>query len=626
MKNLLLVIIQIAIVCNVSAKSNGGCTPLVFVGGPTTFCAGDSVELAASEGASYLWTTGEVSQSIIVDNTGSYRVLVTDSNGCAGTSDPVVINVNENPQPLVSSNGPTSVCAGGNVNLTAIGAGPFVWNTMQIDSLITVSLPGDYWVTSADTNGCIGISDTLTVDFFAPFIPEITANGPTAFCDGGNVELTASEGNAYLWSTGDITQSITTGTSGVYSVEVSDTNGCSGIAAETVAVLPEPSAFIISDSGPPYCAGDELVLTASFSLGGSYEWSTGETTQAISVNGSGIYSVTTTNFFGCSDEFTLPILFVPVLTPTISSDGDNIICEGESVVLSSSFTLGSYVWSNGETTQSIEVDIGGSFSVTTVNLIGCEGTSDAVVIEMNEAPRISVQEDIETCFGTSVELSVSGNGDFLWASGQIGSPITVSPIETTTYAVTVESGLCEVTASGEITVTVEGNPSANFENRDVYQGEPVFFSDLSEPGNIISWEWEFGNGETSSDQNPSYTYEDAGTFTAMLIVTDEDGCVDTTTADLEIKRFFLITNVLTPNGDGFNDYAWIRNSNADIIDARIYNRWGHIVWEGFGKDQRWDGRTSSGVELKSGTYYYVIKMDEGEGVVKELTGYITLVR
>lgn len=158
MKNLLLVIIQIAIVCNVSAKSNGGCTPLVFVGGPTTFCAGDSVELTASEGASYLWTTGEVSQSIIVDNTGSYRVLVTDSNGCAGTSDPVVINVNENPQPLVSSNGPTSVCAGGNVNLTAIGSGPFVWNTMQIDSFITVSLPGDYWVTSADTNGCIGIS------------------------------------------------------------------------------------------------------------------------------------------------------------------------------------------------------------------------------------------------------------------------------------------------------------------------------------------------------------------------------------------------------------------------------------------------------------------------------------
>lgn len=600
--------------------------PPLLVSGDGELCEGESVILSTTLYNEYAWTTGDTTQTIVVDEAGTYSVTVTNAFGCEGTSESFDVIVNELPEVDVQANGPTSLCAGETVDLEAIGEGPFVWNTFQTDSIITVFLPGDYWVASADTNGCIGISDTVTVEFFAPFIPEITADGPTAFCDGDEVTLTVTEGMGYLWSTGETTQSITVNTSGVYSVEVLDTNGCSGIAAQTITVLPSPIALIIPDSDIPFCEGDTVVLTASFSLGGSYEWSTGETTQSITITESGIYSVTITNLFGCSDEFILPVLFVPVITPTITLDGDSTICEGESVVLSASFTLGSYVWSTGETTQSIMVTEAGSYSVTTTNLAGCPATSDVTIIELLEAPRVTAQEDIEICFGTSIELTATGFGDLLWNTGQTGSPITVSPLETTTYSVTASSIECQLTSSDDVTVVVLGSPSANFENGDAYQGEPVYFSDLSEPGNIISWEWEFGNGETASVQNPTYTYDDAGDYIVTLIVTDDNGCMDTVTAELDIDRFFLITNVLTPNGDGFNDYAWIRNSNADVMEVLIYNRWGHLVWDGYGKDQRWDGRTSSGVKLESGTYYYVIKMDEGEGEVEELTGYITLIR
>ena len=181
----------------------------------------------------------------------------------------------------------------------------------------------------------------------------------------------------WVWSTGDITQSIVVSTSEVISVIVTDSAGCDGEANITITVLPAPEVDIISDSQIPYCEGDTVVLTASFSfLGGDYLWQpNGETTQSISVTENGIYTVTLTNPFGCSADATLPVLFTPVFTPTIEIDGDNILCEGEEIVLTSSPTLGLYLWSpNGETTQSIAVTEGGSYAVTNTNLTDAEAT------------------------------------------------------------------------------------------------------------------------------------------------------------------------------------------------------------------------------------------------------------
>jgi len=84
--------------------------------------------------------------------------------------------------------------------------------------------------------------------------------------------------------------------------------------------------------------------------------------------------------------------------------------------------------------------------------------------------------------------------------------------------------------------------------------------------------------------------------------------------------------VLTPNGDGVNDYIWITSSLAELIDAKIYNRWGLSVWEAVGTDLRFEGKASAGVDLAGGTYYYTIELNYGEEGTKELSGYITLIR
>ena len=143
---------------------------------------------------------------------------------------------------------------------------------------------------------------------------------------------------------------------------------------------------------------------------------------------------------------------------------------------------------------------------------------------------------------------------------------------------------------------------------------------------FFSWEWDFDDGNTSNEQNPAHDYEGPGEYGVTLTVSTSAGCSDDTTMILPVEEFFIITNVLTPNGDDYNDYIWITSSLADVVEAKFFNRWGLSVWEGVGTDLRFSGKTTEGLNLEDGTYYYVISLDYGEAGMKELTGYITLIQ
>lgn len=128
--------------------------------------------------------------------------------------------------------------------------------------------------------------------------PSISANGPITFCQGGSVVLTASGGSTYLWSNGATTASITVATSGTYSVIATNAAGCKGTSAATiVTVNPNPTATISANGPLIFCQGGSVVLTAS--LGSGYLWSTGTTTQNITVSTSGNYTVAVTNANAC---------------------------------------------------------------------------------------------------------------------------------------------------------------------------------------------------------------------------------------------------------------------------------------------------------------------------------------
>jgi len=290
-----------AVVVNVNALP---ATPALTANGPTTFCAGISVVLTSSTANSYLWSTGATSQSIVITESGSYTVRVTNANGCqSAVSAPTVFTVNSlAPRPVITASGPTTFCQGGSVVLTSSPGDSYLWSTGATTQSIIVSTSGGYNVSVRDAiTGCFSPLSTLvfvTVNL-PPAAPAIIAAGPTTFCQGENVELISTTGSSYLWSTGATTQFITVSAAGNYTVRTTNANGCQSAASAITAVTLNgiPAAPTITAGGPTtFCAGGSVILTSS--VGTNYLWSTGATTQSITVSDAGSYTVRVTNS-GC---------------------------------------------------------------------------------------------------------------------------------------------------------------------------------------------------------------------------------------------------------------------------------------------------------------------------------------
>ncbi len=285
--------------------------PTITASGPLSFCPGGSVTLTASLSSNYLWNTGATTQSITVNTAGNYSVTVSNGTGCSSAAATIAVNVFATPaQPVVSASGPLGFCQGGSVTLTSTASSAYLWSNGATTQSITVNTAGTYSVIVSNADGCSSVpSATQTVSILsAPAQPTITASGPVQFCAGGSVVLTTSTADAYLWSNGATTQSITVNTGGNYSVIVSNADGCSSVAsaATAVTVWTTPAQPTITASGAiQFCNGGSVTLTSS--AASTYLWSNGATTQNITVNAGGTYSIVTGSADGCSSVASAPV-------------------------------------------------------------------------------------------------------------------------------------------------------------------------------------------------------------------------------------------------------------------------------------------------------------------------------
>lgn len=371
------------------------------------------------------------------------------------------------------------------------------------------------------------------------FAVNATAQGATTFCQGSSVTLDAGSfpGASYLWSDGATTQTNTVTTSGSYSVTVTKANGCSATSnAITVTVNPTPTAPTIStNTTTTFCNGGNVTLTSSQATG--IEWSNSAITPSITVNSSGSYTVTYTDLNGCTATSLPTVITVNPnpAAPTISANGPTTFCTGDSVVLSSSQTTGN-VWSpNMETTQDITVMNSGSYSVTYTDANGCSATSSTTTVSSSAAPAPTVQVTGATalCPGETVTLTASPADTYLWSpGGETTQSITVNAAGV--YFVTVTNAdPCNGTGpSTPTTVTTLTAPTAAFNYS--WNNQLVEFSNSSAGGTVYAWD--FGDFSQSTAQNPSHLYTTNGTYTVTLVVTNANGCSDTTTS---VVQFFV---------------------------------------------------------------------------------------
>ena len=506
-----------SLITNYSAAtcSSGG-SASATANGATSFCQGGSVTLTASAGTSYLWSNGATTQSITVTSSGNYNVTVSQSGGCAAVSNTVNVSVSTAPAATITPSGSTSICPGSSVTLTASTGSNYLWSNGATTQSITVNTAGGYSVTVSNAQGCSATSSPVSVTMSTGSVPTISANGPTTFCQGSNVTLTASTGSSYLWSNGATTKSITVSSSGTFSVTV--TSGtCSGTSApKTVTVNSLPNATITANGPTTFCAGGSVVLTSS--TGNSYLWSNGATTKSITVTTAGSYFVTVSNSSCSATSASIVVTVNSTPTATITASGATTFCPGGSVTLTAS-TGSSYLWSNGKTTKSITVSTAGSYSVTVSNG-SCSATSTPTVVAVTNNPTATITASGATtfCAGGSVTLTASTGSSYLWSNGKTTKSITVSTAGS--YSVTVSNGSCSATSTPTV-VSVNSIPTATITvsgSTNLTQGQTVTLTASS----ASSYLW--SNGATTQ----SITVSAAGSY--YVTVTSAAGCSDVSSA------------------------------------------------------------------------------------------------
>jgi hypothetical protein len=524
-------------------------TPTITAAGPTTFCAGGSVTLTSTSGTSYIWSNGQSTQSINVTSAGTYSVQVTNAFGCtSASSSSIVVTVNALPStPIVSPSGPTTFCAGGSVTLTSSPSSSYLWSTNATTQSITVSTAGSYTVQVTDVNGCTSAASSpinVTVNPL-PSTPTITAGGPTTFCNGGSVTLTAPASTSYLWSTGASTQSIIVTVAGSYTVQVTNANGCTSATSSPVVVVvnPIPSAPTITAGGSTtFCAGGSVTLTSSATNGNN--WSTGATTQSITVSSSGTYTLTVTEL-GCTSPAASQVVTVNPLpsTPTITAGGPITFCSGGSVTLSAP-TSSSYLWSTSQTTQSIVVNSTQTITLQVTNSNGCQSLPSApVTVTVNAlppTPTITAGGPTTFCAGGNVVLTSSSSTSYLWSNSATTQGITVTASGNYSVQVTDANG-CQSAASTPVAVTVNPLPSTP----TITAGGPTTFCSggsvtlTSSVGNTYIW----STGATTQ----SITVNTSGNYSVQ--VTNTNGCISAPSADMTVTVNPLpSTPVISPSG------------------------------------------------------------------------------
>lgn len=495
---------------------------------------------------------------------GVYSVIVTDGNGCSDTLAGMLPNINAPVVTVVT----TDISCNGSCDGTAVATGsggnpPLTINLLDdLGNLIapasinfTNLCPDDYILEVTDALGCTSfepftITEPDSLVASSNFIQnEICFNT----CDGimNVMPINGTLPYTYNWinPAGQTTPTVTNLCDGIYSVVVTDANGCTITLTDTIGE-PNPiiMSFALTDASCSSVADGAIDATVTGGAGGfTYSWSGPSgftsTNEDLTSIFSGMYILTVTDANGCSlsDTVNLNALLLAVA----NAGNDTTLC-----AITSGITLigtGSpgvtFTWTDTSgnilSTDSILIAPSGSTTTTyilTVNNGGCIG-SDTVNVTFNALPNADAGSDVEILVGQ--------------------------------------------------TATIGGNPTAA-------------------SGNSILWtpDQEFTDVTTA---NPAVSPDSTMNF--IVQVTDPNGCVNTDTVLVTVYPAIVFPNGFSPNGDGAND-TWILDFIEFFPESEVsvFNRWGQPVFYSKGYDIPWDG-TYDNKPVTVGTYYYVILLN-----------------
>ncbi len=532
-------------------------------------------------------------------------------SGCDASS--VVFTIGS-PAPIISGAVATDVlCYGddnGSIDLTpAGGVSPYLvsWDITTSIPGSTIQdhnnlLPGTYTVTITDASGCeitdaivVGEPDAITSYFN---VTSVSCNG----LNDGSATVVATggiTGYGYSWSpSGGNTATASSLSVGVYTVEITDANGC--IHSNTVSIL-EPASVISSvEADPLYlgpfdvrCFGESNASATAYGSAVSFSWEDAAANVVATIQSTGpilsagTYIVTASDANGCTGQSTIVItepneLLANITWSAYSTAPYEVSCFGANDGWAESNPNGgvggintldyNFVWkdnlNNIESFTPLADDLTAnkSYTVTVTDANGCQALSTTPVF----TEPVAFIADVTT---TNY-------------AGPTHAPFTVNFVDNTVCI------------------------------------DPYDFN----------WTWEDGTNyyaSGTSSMDHEFIVNNVGLNNVYVILTNQvTGCTDTVLFIIEAQGFPSgeIFNVFSPNNDGTNDNFTFGEYGMEKIDVKIFNRWGQEVYSWTGENKAWDGRGVDGQDLPEGVYFFVFKADGIDGHYYEEKGSVTLLR
>ncbi len=699
----------------------------------SVICPNDSVKMTINlAGASnYEWhgPMGLIpgnNQSIYMHTSGFYHCIVTDNTGCVFTTNTVELKQYATPY-LIST--PTNIICNNQpvtLNVVTLDATQIVWNAPLSGSgaVKTITNPGVY---SCQVTMC-GITTSLSINIIGSNpLANITTFGSTSVCPFDSVLLTGNPGMMnYVWQPGNhLGQNYVVHTAGSYTLEVTDSYGCTASSAPVSVSFSSSIAPPSSTTNDTICAGQTATLSAVSSGTNQTEWFANPNSGPVIGSGNSFATPTLTvqttyyaasvSSSGCHSSgipvsvFMYPTSVAPVLMC------DTTVCRHDSLKIITPFINGaSYSWSGpgitGNTTNSVSIPDAaianaGVYSVQ-VTGFGCASSTSSVNILVLDpmSPNASVNDTICEHSNYFIGIGSSSNAIYEWqgpnnysATGDSLSIFNAALNQSGTYTVvTNEYGCLSAPSTLQLTVLqIPATPTIS-NNSPVCMGDTIFLNTQNIPG--YTYTWYGSNGVSASGSSVYFVAADSsyngyygviasnlfcpgnGSYDSIIVVPypvmsttpDTIGCDDaaitlnctsnyqnynwstgatgpsitvtqsgtywvtsqngncTTTDSIHVSLIpcsNFEVNVFTPNGDGANDMFMFKSAAIKQVHCEIRDRWGVKMAEFDGPENGWNGKNmSNNKDCLEGTYFYIAEIQTIEGLMKNINGFVQLIR
>ncbi len=598
---------------------------------PYGFC--DTTIDAGARFTNFLWNTGDTTQTITVNQSGQYSVTVTDIFGFQ-SEDSIMVYYNE---PDIIND--TTICLGDSIlwNTNLNHDYNFLWSTLSNDSVLAIHDAGSYFVQITDSFGCSFYSDTIVVSVDS-FPQNASLGADTTLCAGNSISLVEGNGESFLWSTGDTTNSITINNNGQYWLIATDSTGC--VAYDTINITIQGLAPVPAFSYNTTCLGDSTFFTDSSYVNDNsniiaWQWDFGNSGTSTNQNpatlflSDSIYTVqlSVETDSGCYNTITqdIKIHSLPVASVALPN-----LCSNTNLVFTDSSYSGDgnivdWYWDFGNTDSSIlsnpvySYNNAGTYiiSLTVKTEYGCT-MSDTQEVEIKESP-VAKFSYTNSCIGKTVYFTDNsvynishpvinwywnfGNGQYSYDA----NPHTVYNSENIYQVEFVIQSLNSCSDTIIKDISVHPVPVAFFTDSIICAGSQHQFTDSSSisSGAIISWEWNLPS-VTFTEQSPVYTFNDTGYTDIQLIVYSDSGCIDTSLKTVLISGLPDADFVINPSyGIPFSQLQFICSNDNDNAE---------YFWD-FGDGNNFTGKNPVHSYSDSGNYNIMLIVTDTLGCI-----------